>query len=147
MDTYRAEFARIGHETATAAADAGGRGIAERLRGVPYSLRIYLGAPIIIAAAAGAARLMATTRGDRLTLALGGWSLSCLAFLALGVLTPVDMRYFLASIPAAAVAAAGGTAWAWTAGAAQGAAWRVAAVVLLGAAVSTGFHFWWNALG
>ena len=34
-ETYRAEFARIGHETATAAPDAGGRGIGERCGRVP----------------------------------------------------------------------------------------------------------------
>lgn len=143
MDTYRAEFARLGHETATAAADAGGRGVGDRLHGVPYSFGIYIGLPILMAAAAGSARLAMTTRGDRLTLTLAGWILACLGFLALGVLTPVDMRHYLASIPAVAIAAGYGTAWAWSAGR----AYRVGTAVLLAAAISTAFHNWWNALG
>ena len=38
---------------------------------------------------------------DRLTLALTGWILSCAVFLVIGVLTPVDMRHYLAAVPAA----------------------------------------------
>ena len=75
MDTYRAEFARIGHETATAAADAGGRTIGDRLRLVPYSLGIYLGVPVLLFASLGAAELALERGRDRLTLTLtdGSW--------------------------------------------------------------------------
>lgn len=148
MPTYRSELARIGHETATAAPDAGGRTIGDRLRLVPYSLGIYIGAPVLLFAFLGGVELARRRTGDRLTLALGGWMLACLAFLALGVLTPVDMRSYLAALPALAVAAGYGAAWAWSDGwPAHRLLWRVTAAAFLGATVSTAFHAWWNALG
>ena len=100
LDTYRTELARIGHETATAASDAGGRTVADRLRLVPYSVQIYIGVPVLIAAIAGSAHLIAEHGRERLTLVFEGWMLSCLVFLLIGILTPVDMRYYLASLPA-----------------------------------------------
>ena len=57
MDTYRAELGRIGHETATAAADAGGRTIGDRLKLVPYSLGMYIGAPVLLFAFLGGVEL------------------------------------------------------------------------------------------
>jgi len=148
MPTYRAEFTRIGHETATAALDAGGRTIGDRLRLVPYSLGIYVGAAVLLFAFVGAVELAIRRTGDRLTLALGGWMLACLGFLALGVLTPVDMRYYLAALPALAIAAGCGATWAWSEGWAEHRTlWRVTAAVFLAAVISTGFHAWWNALG
>jgi hypothetical protein len=148
MPTYRSELARIGHETAAAARDAGGRTIGDRLRAVPYSLGIYIGAPVLLFAFLGSVELMLRRTGDRLTLVLGGWTLSCLAFLALGILTPVDMRYYLAALPAIAIAAGYGAAWAWSDGwPMHRILWRVTASVFLAATISTGFHAWWNALG
>lgn len=148
MDTYRAEFARIGHETATAAAAAGGRTIGDRLRLVPYSLGIYLGVPVLLFALLGAAELALRRGGDRLTLALAGWTLSCLAFLVIGVLTPVDMRHYLAAVPALAIAAGYGAAWAWSeAWPLYRSAWRVTTAVFLAASISAAFRNWWNALG
>jgi hypothetical protein len=148
MDTYRAEFGRIGHETATAAVDAGGRTIGERLRGVPYSLGISIGGPVLLFAFLGAVELALKRAADRLTLTLAGWLLSCAAFLAIGVLTPVDMRYYLAAIPAIAIAAGYGAAWAWSEGwPLHRTLWRAAAAVFLGGTISTAFHNWWNALG
>ena len=148
MPTYRTELARIGHETATAARDAGGRTIGDRLRAVPYSLGLYIGAPVLLFAFLGAVELTRRRTGDRLTLALGGWTLACLAFLALGILTPVDMRYYLAALPALAIAAGCGAAWAWSEGwPMYRTAWRLTAAVFLAATISTGFHAWWNALG
>lgn len=148
LDTYRTELARIGHETATAASDAGGRTVADRLRLVPYSVQIYIGVPVLIAAIAGSAHLIAEHDRERLTLVFEGWMLSCLVFLLIGILTPVDMRYYLASLPALSVAGGLGAAWAWSgrAGSRQ-VAWRVAAGVLLAAAISTGVQGWWSALG
>ena len=70
MDTYRAELARIGHETATAAPDVGGRTIGDRLRLVPYSLGVYIGAPVLLFASLGAVVLARGRAADRLTLAL-----------------------------------------------------------------------------
>jgi hypothetical protein len=148
LDTYRAEFSRIGHETATAASDAGGRTIADRLRLVPYSLGVYIGAPALLFAFLGAVELTLRRATDRLSLTLAGWILACLAFLAIGVLTPVDMRYYLAAVPAIAIAAGYGAAWAWSEGwPRHRTLWRVTAAVFLAGTISTAFHNWWNALG
>ncbi len=148
MDTYRTELGRIGHETATAASDAGGRTIGDRLRLVPYSLGIYIGAPILLFAFLGAVELARRRAADHLTLTLAGWTLSCLAFLAIGILTPVDMRYYLALVPAIAIAAGYGAAWAWRDGSpSHRTLWRVTAAVFLAATVSTAFRNWWSGLG
>ena len=148
MDTYRAEFARIGHETATAAADAGGRTIGDRLRLVPYSIGLYIGAPVLFFALIGATALGKRPPPDRLVVALAGWTASCLLFLVIGILTPVDMRYYLAAVPALAIAAGYGAAWAWRdAWPAQRRLWRAAAAVFIAVTISTAFHNWWSTLG
>jgi hypothetical protein len=148
IDTYRAEFGRIGHETVAAAPDVGGRTIGDRLRLVPYSLGVYLGAPVLLFASLGAARLWRAREGDRLTLTLAGWMLACAAFLVIGVITPVDMRYYLAAIPAVAIAAGYGAAWAWSFSPSRHRVlWRLAAAAFLAGTISTAFHNWWNALG
>ena len=103
LATYRTELARIGAETATAAPDAGGRGIMARLLSVPRYVYLYFGVPTLLLAAWGARWLWRPV--DRLSLAIGGWTLACGAFLALGILTPVDMRYYLAAIPVVALVA------------------------------------------
>lgn len=141
-ETYRAELARLGAETASAAPDAGGRGIAARLGSVPYSLNIFLGVPALALAAAGAWRLWQRGARDRLTLSIAGWALACLLFLVVGVLTPADFRYYLASLPAVAVVAATGAAGLWAARGYR----RVAAAALLGWVVVTGIQTWWTTL-
>lgn len=148
MPTYRTEFARIGHETATAARDAGGRTIGDRLRSVPYALGIYIGAPVLLFACFGAVDMGLRRNADRLVLALGGWMLACVVFLIIGVLTPVDMRYYLAALPGVAIAAGYGAAWAWSdSWPTHRALWRLTAALFLAGTISTGFHAWWNALG
>jgi hypothetical protein len=148
MDTYRAELARIGHETATAAPDVGGRTIGDRLRLVPYALGVYIGAPVLLFASLGAVLLARGRAADRLTLALSGWILSCGLFLVIGVLTPVDMRHYLAAIPAIAIAAGSGAAWAWHDGwPRHRILWRLAAAFFLASTIATAFHNWWNAIG
>jgi hypothetical protein len=77
-------------------------------------LRSYLGLATIILAALGAWDLYRRGARDRLTLATAGWALSCIVFLAIGIVTPVDMRYYLASVPAIAIAAAAGTSALWS---------------------------------
>jgi len=148
MDTYRTEFARIGNETASGAADAGGRTIDTRLRSVPYALRLYLGTPVLLLAALGAADWFRRSRHDRLVLAIAGWVVACVAFLVIGIVTPVDMRYYLASLPALSVAAGFGASQAWGVGRGSNRVfWRLAAALLLAAAISTGVRSWWGALG
>jgi len=142
-DTYRSELARLGAETRTAAPDAGGRGIGARLFAVPGYLHTYLGVPALLLAGWGAARLWQKGLRDKLTLSLAGWAAACLAFLTLGILTPIDMRYYLASVPAVAIAAAVGGAAGWTAGGTP----RILAAGLLGWVVWLGVHTWWNTLG
>jgi hypothetical protein len=107
-ETYRAEFSRIRTETVSAAPDAGGRDLATRARSVPGYLQSYLGLGALMLAAFGAWDLYRRSARDRLTLATTGWALSCLVFLVIGILTPVDMRHYLASIPVIAIAGASG---------------------------------------
>ena len=148
MDTYRAEFARIGHETATAAADAGGRTIGERLRSVPYSLGLLIGTPILLCSVLGAVALTRRLSPDRLAITLAAWTGSCVLFLVIGILTPVDMRYYLASVPALAIAAAYGAAWAWKeAPPVHRTVWRVAAGAFIAATILRAFDNWWSVIG
>ena len=140
-DTYRAEWTRISTETATAAPDAGGRGIGTRASGVPRSFYLYLGIPATILAAWGLV-LLRRRYPARLVCTIGGWIAACGVFLVLGILTPVDMRHYLAVIPA--VAAAGGLALeqGWNG---RGAA-RAAAVGLAAWAGGIFLHTWWSTL-
>jgi hypothetical protein len=142
IDTYRTELARIGTETVTAAPDAGGRGIAARLFAVPRYLGLYFGWPMLALAGWGTWHLWRLGVRDRLTLMLAAWALSCLAFLALGVLTPVDMRYYLAAIPAVAIVAAVGAAIGWAAGGTP----RAVAAALLAWCIVNGVRNWWSVL-
>jgi hypothetical protein len=143
IDIYRSELGRIGRETAAGSADAGGRGITERALAVPRYLHIFLGAPALLLATAGGVHLWRRGARDRLTLVLAGWGLTCLAFLLLGVLTPVDMRYYLASLPAVAIAGAAGASHGWTSGGRS----RVLTVALLAWSAWLGIATWWSTLG
>lgn len=143
IDTYRTELGRIGGETVAAAPDAGGRGIAARLASVPRYLYLYFGVPALVLAAWGGRLLGQRSAADRLVLTLGGWTVACAAFLLLGILTPVDMRYYLAAVPAVALAAAFGASGGW----ARGGRVRAAVVALLGWALVDGVRGWWSTLG
>jgi hypothetical protein len=139
-DTYRSELARISAETGGAAPDAGGRGIGARLGSVPRYLQEYLGTGALLLGVAGAWTLFAAGRRDQLTLATAAWSLSCLLFLAIGILTPVDMRYYLASVPAVALAAAAGAAALRT----HGPIGRAAGLLLLASIAWRGVVTWYT---
>ncbi len=140
-DTYRAEWARISAETASAAPDAGGRGIGARASAVPRSIYLHLGIPATILAVWG---LGVLRRGypPRLVFTIAGWIVACGAFLVLGIVTPVDMRHYLAVIPA--FAAAGGLAFAhgWNSAGMT----RAAAALLVSWAVAIFIHTWWSTL-
>jgi hypothetical protein len=115
---------------------------------VPYVLGFGVGAPVLLFAFLGAVELAQRTERNRLTLALAGWITSCAIFLVIGVLTPVDMRHELAALPALAIAAAYGAAWAWNDGWPEHKrTWRLAAAVFLAGTITTGFHHWWSILG
>jgi hypothetical protein len=148
LDTYQAEFARIGRETAANTADAGGRTAGGRLAGIPYLLRIYFGVAALVLAIFGGIRLLRRPAPDALTLTVGGWALSCALFLVIGILTPVDLRHYLAAVPVVAIAAGYGAAWAWNESPAPHRAWwRIGAALLLAATIRAGFEHWWNTLG
>jgi hypothetical protein len=147
LETYRAELGRIAQETATNAADAGGRTAGDRLAGIPYSLRIHYGIPAMMLAAFGTLQLVRRS-ANSLTLTLGGWTAACVMFLTIGILTPVDMRYYLGAVPVVAIIAAYGAASAWTDSPLHARVWwRAAAAGLLAATIWTGFEHWWNTLG
>ena len=142
METYRSEFARIAGETATGAADAGGRGIAQRLLAGPYYLRLLIGVPALVLGVAGGVRLWQQPGGDRLTLVVAGWALACGGSLVLGIVTPVDFRHYLAAMPAVAVAAGAGSSFLWT----RWRTGRLAVALLLSWMVWLGTLNWWGAL-
>jgi hypothetical protein len=143
METYRTELARIGAETAAAAPDAGGRSIGARILSVPRYLYIYVGIPALVLAAWGAGALWQRGARDRLTLAVAGWAAACVGFLLLGVLTPVDMRHYLAAIPVVAITGALGAGTAWAAGRTP----RAIAAVLLAWSLLNTIRSWWSTLG
>lgn len=142
-DTYRSELARLGAETAAAAPDAGGRGAWERAFSVPRYLYLYFGVPALLFALAGAWDRWRRGSRDRLTLGIAGWGISCSLFLVVGVVTPLDMRYYLAVIPALALLGGAGASEWWRAGGPH----RVVAALLLGWAVWIGVDTWWSTLG
>lgn len=130
--TYRAEWARISAEAAANAPDAGGRTAMDRFADVPRQLGLVYGLPMILLSAIGGFHLVARRSRDRLALALLGWTASCVVFFTIGVFTPVDMRYYLAAIPAVAIAGAAGASWMWMGG---GTGRGAAAILLAGAAI------------
>jgi hypothetical protein len=140
-ETYRTEFARIGTEAKTAAPDAGGRSVLQRALAVPRYAYLYFTVPIILLAIAGAIDRWRRGSRDRLSLAVAGWGLACTLFLLLGVLTPVDMRYYLAATPAVALLAAAGASYGWQAAP----HWRVLTAVLLSWAIWIAVDVWWHA--
>ena len=133
-ETYRAEFTRISAETASNAPDAGGRTALERLVAVPRYLGLYFGMPLLALAGIGTYQLYRRSARDRGTLATAGWAAACILYLVIGIVTPVDMRYYLAAIPALAVAGAAGASWLWSSGPTH----RACAAILLAWAAATG---------
>jgi hypothetical protein len=104
---------------------------------------LYFGLPALGLAGWGAALLWQRGARDRATLSAVGWSVSCALFLLLGILTPVDMRYYLAAVPIVALTAAVAASIAWSAPGRP----RAVAAILLGWAVVVGVRAWWTALG
>ena len=108
-----------------------------------------LGWPILLLALVGTWRLTLEGARDRLGLAIGGWGVVCLAFVAFSVIIPGSRTYqqdafeFIsrvehATMPAAVLLAARGAVWAWRAGRTP----RVASGALLLWAVVTGVQAW-----
>jgi hypothetical protein len=110
---------------------------------VPYYVNEYFGPPAVILAIAGAADLWRRGARDRLTLAVAAWALTCSLFLVIGVVTPVDMRYYLAALPIVAITASAAASQGWAAGGGA----RMATLMLLAWTVWLGVRTWWRALG
>jgi hypothetical protein len=136
--TYAAQFQRIGGEMGKPAelSDPAGRTIAQRAAAVPYYLNIYYGWPAMALAVIGAVTI--ARRRDRLTLITWAWLITSGLFLLLGVLTPVDMRYYLAAFPAIALLGGLGASRMWRTGPVA----QSIAIVLLAAALVIGVHDW-----
>ena len=143
IETYRTELARIGTETASAAPDAGGRGTLDRAAAVPRYLYLYFGLPALALAAAGGVDRYRRRSRDRLTLTIVAWIGTCTLFLILGVVTPLDMRHYLAVIPAIALLAACGASWLWK----ESGLLRLVAALLLGWMLWIGVETWWRTIG
>ncbi len=141
-DTYAAQYARISGEMAAPAAqsDPGGRSAADRAALVPYYLSIYYGWPLMLLAVAGLATLR---RSDRtLALTIGTWVAGCSFFLVVGVVTPVDLRHYLAAFPALAILAGLGASSLWK----QGVPARLVTTLTLLAATWIGVREWLSSL-
>ena len=103
---------------------------------------MYFGWPAVTAAAIGAWVLFRNNPSSRLTLLLLGWAGTCFAFLAIGIVTPIQLRYHFAAFPALAIAAAFACSWAWRSRVAV----RLAMVALVVAGLSDGVTQWLWAL-
>jgi hypothetical protein len=97
----------------------------------------------LILTAWGARVLWQSGQPDRLSLSILGWALACTGFLILGIVSPVDMRFYLASIPVLSIVAGFGASAGWSAGGRA----RVAAAALLAWGLVEGVRGWWMALG
>lgn len=121
---YQAQYERISREvghpqTALAAGEGaavrglGSRTPRERLSRLPGYFLAYFGWPMLLLAATGLWRLAREGARDRPGLFVLAWLAACLLFLLLGIATPIDMRHYLAAIPAVAIVAALGAGWGW----------------------------------
>ncbi len=119
-----------------------------RVKGALVLSARAVGWPILMLATIGAWRLAVARRRDRLALAVLGWGLTYLAFLAVSLMR-VDVQYqryayefvgriVLATYPAAVILAGHGAAWAWRAGIAL----RVTSLATLVAALVSGARSW-----
>jgi hypothetical protein len=121
---------------------SGGRSTALRAANVPRSLVLLYSWPVLILTFVGTISLLRGRSHDRLTLTIAGWTLGCVLFLVLGILTPIDMRHYLAAVPLVGIVAAAGASSLWRrAGLA-----RYGAVLLLAWAVHAGIASWLGAL-
>jgi hypothetical protein len=114
-----------------------------RAAAVPRYAVKYFGGPLIALALLGFASLARRCAADRLARVASVWVGSCAMFLMLGLLTPIDLRYYLAVYPALAVLGAYGLGWALQRGA------LAAAVVtaLAGWACVSAAQYWLSWLG
>jgi hypothetical protein len=116
-DVYREAFGRAADETGRASAAAGGRTPMTRLWGVPRLLGLYYTWPGLLLAAASARVWWGDRDGSTVPkYMLAAGVIACAGLLVVGVITPVDLRHYLAALPFVAVLAAAGLATAWRRG-------------------------------
>jgi hypothetical protein len=137
---YVSELSRV-------ASEAGSRASAATSTGVRFAKAVdlaatYFGWAAIAASAVGVWRLSGIANSARLTLLLSAWAGTGLVFLAVGILTPIDLRYHFAAFPALAIAAGFACAWAWR----SGIPLRVAATLAIGVGAWEGISQWMWAL-
>jgi hypothetical protein len=147
---YRSQFERISGEVQAELVGArpldeefippARRSVSGRARLVPRYVKDYYGWPLMLLGLAGVWRLGREWPRHPLSLMLLGWAIALACLLIVGILTPVDLRHYLAGYPALALVAGVGARWSWQAGW----RWRVAAVVLLTWAVVTTARHWFG---
>lgn len=141
---YARELTRVVSESGTHLAAATPEApMSTRLASIPALAGSYLGWPAIIAAMVGGWRLRDDVTDARLIRLLAGWTGACIAFLVLGVVTPVEMRTYFALFPALAITAAFGCVWAWR----RSTVLRVGVVLLVGWAAWVGVAQWVGLFG
>lgn len=122
MDVYRAAFTRAAAETGHATAAAGGRTPMMRLLQLPEFVNYVYGWAVLLIFAGGCAAIAARSYRSPIRIIVVTWIGVCVLFLIAGIITPVDMRHYLAAMPAVAVVMAAGAAEGWR----RGGAWRLA---------------------
>jgi hypothetical protein len=111
---YAREFTRIAAASGTAISRASPNlPMSARIMQVPELALDYLGWPALVIGAIGFWRLAVDRVNPMVGWLIAAWVGSCVAFLLVGIVTPVQMRTYFALFPAFAVAAAFGSVWAW----------------------------------
>lgn len=118
-DVYAAQFARLSSEVGQPVelSDPGQRTLLDRVRSVPFYLQLNYGWPVVALSAIGTAVMWRHAGRNLLTLTVVSWAIACGAFLIIGIVTPVDMRHYLAAIPLVASLSAIGASTLWESGA------------------------------
>ena len=152
MPTYRTELSRIQGEVAGTTAEApsspqlyqpGGASIPSRAAAVPRTAATYYTWPFAVLAIIGVVGWRERLR-DPFWIVVNGWLLACLAFLVLGVLTPIDFRHYYAAMPAIAILAAHAVVTLWRKDAGP---WRAIAAGLAGLGAGIGVNHWLRIIG
>jgi hypothetical protein len=138
MDTYRATFTRAAAETGHATAAAGGRTPFMRLVDVPRLVHYVYGWAIVVLFVGGLAAIAHGGYRSPIRRIVATWLGVCVFFLVAGIVTPVDMRHYLAAMPAVAIVVAAGAVEGWR----RGGVWRLAVCAMTLAAAWIGVTAW-----
>ena len=117
VEVYQTAMTRVGDETGRAAASAGFRTPMERLLDVPRLLELYYAVPGLLLGGFGLVALWRARHAAPTSWAVAVTGTLVLAgFLALGVVTPLDFRHYLAALPLVAICIASGAVALWQIG-------------------------------